>query len=352
MSVTPDINVLVTGGSGFMGSHFVRYLYHNYPNYRIVNLDALTYAGNPDNLRDIEALEEKKKESERRYHFVHGDICDAELVEKLFAQYHFQIVFHFAAETHVDRSLFNFSHFIRTNIEGTRVLLEAVYRHHTPRMVHISTDEVYGNVTEGFSTEESPLNPSSPYSASKTAADMLARAYSNVYGTPILIIRSGNNYGTYQYPEKLIPLAITNLLEGNKIPVHGSGTHVRSWVHVDDFSRAVDVVTHEGPLRGIYNVGGEHRSNLEIIELIARELQKDHREYLMHVGDRPVADVRYAPHSGKLESEFGWKRLHTIDEAIKHIVQWYKDNPTWWQAIKEKKEYIDHYDKQSKALWY
>jgi dTDP-glucose 4,6-dehydratase len=221
-------NVLITGGCGFMGSHFIRHLYNTRPDYRIINLDLLTYAGNAENLSDIESCEAGKDDAQRRYTHIQGDICDAVLVDRLFREYPFSLVVHFAAETHVDRSLFNFSDFVRTNVEGTRVILEATRIHKVPRMVHISTDEVYGNVPEGYSTEESPLNPSNPYAASKAAADMLARTYANVYRVPLAIVRSGNNYGPFQYPEKLIPLSITNMIAGAKMPMHGNGEHIRS----------------------------------------------------------------------------------------------------------------------------
>lgn len=344
--------VLVTGGSGFIGSHFVRHLYTTYPQYRIVNLDALTYAGNPENLKDIEAFEKDKSPEERRYEFVSGDVCDEALIRSLFERYAFTFVFHFAAETHVDRSLFNFSDFVRTNVEGIRVLLDAARRYQIPRLIHISTDEVYGNVLEGHSTEESPYNPSSPYSASKAAGDMLAKTYAVVYNVPVIIVRGANNYGTHQYPEKLIPLTITNLLEGKMVPVHGNGRHIRSWLHVQDFCDAIDLLAHQGPTSGIYNVAGEHRTNLEIIHLVAGALGKKPEDFITHVNDRPSADLRYAPFAGKLEREFGWKPRHSLHDALPDAISWYRHNTNWWKAIKAKKEFLDHYEKQSKAQWY
>lgn len=335
-----------------MGSHFLRHLFTNYPSYKIVNLDLLTYAGNSDNLSDIESAERSLPIHERRYEHVKGDVCDAVLVDRLFSEYKFSTVFHFAAETHVDRSIFNFGDFVRTNVEGARVLLEAARVHQVSKMVHISTDEVYGNVLEGVSDENAPFNPSSPYAASKAAADMLARTYANVYNVPLAIIRSGNNYGTHQYPEKLIPLVITNLLEGNLIPVHGKGEHVRSWVHVHDFVHAVDLIAHTPKAFGAYNIAGEHRSNLDIIQLVGAALGKDHAKHLSFVQDRPAADLRYAPHAGKIESELGWRRKHNIDSDIQSVIDWYKENEAWWRSIKSKKEFMDHYHKQSKALWY
>lgn len=342
----------MTGGSGFMGSHFVRYLYNHYSNYKIINLDLITYAGNPENLSDIEEAEASLESSKRRYEHIKGDVCDAALVDRLFREYNFKLVFHFAAETHVDRSIFNFSDFIRTNVEGTRVLLEATRVYGTPKMIHISTDEVYGDVPEGCSVEDSPLNPSNPYSASKAAADMLARTYAKVYNTPLAIIRSGNNYGSHQYPEKLIPLTITNLLEGRTIPVHGEGTHVRSWVHVEDFCRAVDTIAHSEQALGPYNIEGEQKSNIDIIKLAAWIMGKDHSQHIEFTKDRPSADLRYAPHAGKLQRELSWKRQYSIEEALHKIIDWYRKNEPWWRAIKTKKEFLDHYEKQSKAKWY
>ncbi|MBI5405852.1 dTDP-glucose 4,6-dehydratase [Candidatus Kaiserbacteria bacterium] len=345
-------SVLVTGGCGFMGSHFVRHLYHTYPHYRIINLDLLTYAGNPDNLRDVEIQEAALPPDKRRYVFVHGDICDETLLDKVFIKYPIAILAHFAAETHVDRSLSSVSDFIRTNVEGTRTLLEAARRYAVPHTVHISTDEVYGNMPEGFSYEDTLLNPSNPYSTSKAAGDMLARTYQKVYDLPVSVVRSGNNYGSHQYPEKLIPLTITNLLEGRPIPVHGTGEHVRSWVSVEDFSRAVDVIAHSSHAPDVYNIEGEYRTNLEIIALVARHLGKNHEHHLVFVNDRPNADLRYAPFGEKLRQKLGWKRRHSVDTAIGDVVDWYLANNEWWKALKAKKEYKEQYEKQSKAQWY
>lgn len=351
MTLNKDLTpVLVTGGSGFMGSHFIRHLYNAYPQYAIVNLDALTYAGNPENLADIEAIENEKDLDNRRYIHVRGDVCDPVLVDRVFSEYRFDLVVHFAAETHVDRSIFNFSDFVRTNVEGTRVILEAVRNHQVPRVVHISTDEVYGSVPAGESTEHAPINPSSPYAASKAAGDMLARTYANVYNVPLAIVRSSNNYGTHQYPEKLIPLVTSNLLAGEAIPVHGNGLHVRSWLHVSDFVDGVDRIAHQERVGGIYNMAGESLTNLEIIAAIGNILGVEPE--LTFVGDRPSADHRYAPHAGKIERELGWKRKRSIAEALIEVIEWYRMNESWWRSIKARKEYLDHYEKQSKAQWY
>jgi dTDP-glucose 4,6-dehydratase len=344
--------VLITGGYGFMGSHFVRHLYNKYPEYAIINLDVLTYAGNPENLADIELIESAKDMDARRYIHVQGNVCDAQLVERLFNEYSFDLVVHFAAETHVDRSIFNFGDFVRTNIEGTRVLLESAHTHKVRRIVHISTDEVYGNVLEGESVESSPINPSSPYAASKSAGDMLARTYATVYNVPLAIVRSSNNYGTHQYPEKLIPLVTTNLIMGEKIPVHGDGKHIRSWLHVSDFVDAVDRIAHQDNVSGIFNIAGEPYTNIEIIESLARILDVDLTDQLIFVNDRPSADLRYAPNADKIERELGWHRKRSLDEALAETVEWYRTNEPWWRAIKTKREFLDHYEKQSKAQWY
>jgi dTDP-glucose 4,6-dehydratase len=335
-----------------MGSHFIRYLYRTYPEYLIVNLDLLTYAGNPDNLADIVALDQALPEGKRRYIQITGDICDEVLVDRIFSEYSFDLIVHFAAESHVDRSIFHFGDFIRTNIEGTRVLLEAARKHKVPRTVHISTDEVYGSVPEGFSSEESPLNPSSPYAASKAGGDMLARTFATVYGIPLAIVRSSNNYGSHQYPEKLIPLTLTNLLQERKIPVHGNGKHMRSWLHVDDFVDAVDRIAHHDSSFDIFNITGEHRSNLEVIAAIAGHLNLDPAVYIEHVNDRPSADLRYAPDASKIERELGWKRRHSFDEVLGTVIDWYQSNSDWWTSIRARKEFLDHYEKQSKAEWY
>ncbi len=344
-------NVLVTGGSGFMGSNFIRYLYTAYPKYRIFNLDKLTYAGNPENLRDIEDGEIAKDERKRRYVFIRGDICDLSLLNSIFSRDRFDLVVHFAAETHVDRSISDVADFIRTNIEGTRCMLEAVRLYGVGRLVHISTDEVYGAIMEGEADEHTALRPANPYSVSKAGGDFLAQSYINLYALPIVIVRSSNNFGPYQYPEKLLPLAISNLLEGKKIPVHGTGEHVRSWIHVEDFCRAIDMIAHKGTEGEIYNISGDSRTNKQIIKLVADFLEKDLNSWCDYTGDRPNADLRYAPNSAKLQKELGWSRLHTIESSIGEIIKWYARNRRWWQKIKDTPEFQASYKRQATAQW-
>lgn len=335
-----------------MGSNFIRHLYNSYPDYIIYNLDLLTYAGNLDNLKDIEEKETAIPVSEKRYHFIRGDVCDATLLENLFIKYNFDVVVNFAAETHVDRSLINMSDFIRTNIGGMHALIETTQKSKMPRLVHISTDEVYGTIDEGQAHEQSILNPSNPYAASKAAADLLLQTFMRAKTIPAIIIRSTNNYGPFQYPEKLIPLAISNLIEGKKIPIHGNGEHVRSWLHVEDFCRAVDAVVHRGRDFQVYNVSGEELTNLDVLRLVAAKVGRDFEQHREHVGDRPGADTRYAVDSSKLQKELGWQRMHTFEKVIPQVVDWYIGNRGWWDKIKGTPDYLTHYEKQSKGQWY
>ncbi len=344
-------NILVTGGSGFIGSNFIRRIYKGYPNYRVVNLDFLTYAGNPDNLKDVEDEDKKLPVGAKRYVFVRGDICDEQLVNKVFTDYNPDIVVNFAAESHVDRSLVDMTDFIKTNIGGVRVLVEAVRNHQTPRFMHISTDEVYGSVPHGASTEESLFRPSSPYAASKASADLVAQAFMHTHKAPIIILRGSNNYGPFQYPEKLIPLAISNMIEGKKIPIHGNGAHVRSWLHVDDFCSAIDLVMHKAPLRQIYNVSGEEKTNLEILKTLAGHIGVDPEKHREHINDRPGADLRYAPDSSKLKRDLGWSPAYSLEKDMAHTVGWYLENRAWWEKIKGKREFLDHYERQSTGRW-
>jgi len=345
-------NILVTGGCGFIGSNFVHYLYDKYPDYRIFVLDILTYAGNPENLADIEAREINLPEGRGRYVFVKGDVSDEDMLHDLFEKNKFEFVYHFAAESHVDRSFFNFSNFVQTNIEGALLLAMMVQRY-GGTMVQISTDEVYGSIPEeqGFVTEDAPFYPANPYASSKAAADMLLQSYMKTSKISLRIVRATNNYGPYQYPEKLIPLGITNLLEGKKIPLHGSGEHLRQWLHVRDFCAAIDLVSLQGEENGIYNVAGEHESNIDVLRLIAQHLNKDLEENLDHVSDRPNPDMRYAIDSSKLEA-LGWKRERSFREELPKVIEWYRENEEWWKKLKRKKEYIMHYELQSKAKFY
>ncbi|MDP3770366.1 MAG: dTDP-glucose 4,6-dehydratase [bacterium] len=345
-------NILVTGGCGFIGSNFIRRLYRNYPHYRITNLDALTYAGNPENLSDIESKEAGLGDEQRKYRFVRGDICDTVLLDGLFRQGKFDLVVHFAAETHVDRSHFEVADFIRTNIEGTRCLVETFRKFRVPRFVHISTDEVYGSIAHGASAhEESPFRPSNLYSTSKAGGDMLVQSMMKVYNIPAVIVRGSNNFGPFQYPEKLIPLTISNMIEGVKIPIHGSGEHVRSWLHVEDFCSAVDMIAHCAPDHAIYNVSGDERTNLEVIGMVAKTLGKNIDEYRHHRPDRPNADLRYAPDSTKLQRDLGWSRSHQIEDSIAAVVAWYAHNEEWWRKIKKSSAFLDYYSKQANAEW-
>lgn len=344
-------HILVTGGCGFMGSNFVRFLYDKYLSYQIFNFDALTYASNTDNLKDIEEKEASRPPSSRRYVFLRGDVSDTQSVAGLFTAYQFDAVVHFAAESHVDRSIQSVVDFIRTNVEGTRILMDAARKKEISRFIHISTDEVYGNVLKGHSKENSPLNPSNPYAASKAAGDFLVQSYVRTHRFPAIIVRPSNNYGPYQYPEKLIPLGITNLLEGEKIPLHGNGTHVRSWLHTEDLCSALDVILHKAPVGEIYNIAGFHKTNLEMLGLVARHLGKKLEQHLTLTSDRPGADKRYAPDASKLKRHLGWKPQHRPRTTVSSVVDWYLKNDSWWRKIRQTPAFINQYQKQSRGLW-
>jgi len=319
------MTILVTGGCGFIGSNFIRYLLGKRLAATIFNLDKLTYAGNPANLRDIE--------SDTRYQFIHGDICDSILVKDLLRRENIQTIVHFAAESHVDRSISDASDFIRTNVLGTFTLLDAALSEHVDRFIHISTDEVYGSIKKGSFRENDTLNPSSPYSSSKAASDLIARSYFVTYGLPVIITRCTNNYGPYQYPEKLIPLFITNLLEEKKVSVYGSGTNVRDWIHVMDHCRAIDCVLDNGTPGDVYNIGGNNeRSNIEITHKILKLLDKDD-SFIEYVKDRPGHDFRYSLDSSKLKT-LGWKPEYTFDQGLRETVEWYNSNAWWWHPLK------------------
>ena len=318
------MRILVTGGSGFIGSNFIRYMFTTYPDIEIVNLDKLTYAGNPENLRDVEELD--------GYTFVHGDICDEVLVEKLLSE-GIDAVLNFAAESHVDRSITGPRDFIQTDVFGTFTLLEASRRHGVARYLQVSTDEVYGSIEDGSFTESSPLEPNSPYAASKAAGDLLARAYHVTYGLPVLITRSSNNFGPYQYPEKLIPLFITNALDDIVLPLYGDGMNVRDWLFVTDNCAAIDLVLREGEPGEVYNIaGGQEKANIEITLSVLRILGKP-ESLIEYVADRPGHDRRYSISSAKLAA-LGLKPREDFEAGLAETVRWYVDNRPWWEPLK------------------
>ena len=321
------MNLLVTGGAGFIGSCFVRYMLKNHPDYKIINLDALTYAGNLDNLKDVE--------TNPNYSFVHGNICDKQLVDALMSQV--DACVNFAAESHVDRSITGPEIFIQTNVGGTLNLLEMAKKHKISRYLQVSTDEVYGTLGKtGYFTETTPLAPNSPYSASKASADMLVRAYYETYKMPVLTTRCSNNYGPYQFPEKLIPLFISNLLKGEKVPVYGDGMNIRDWLYVYDHCSAIDTVLHKGRLGEVYNIGGNNeKANIEITKLLIKELGKDESS-IKYVEDRLGHDRRYAIDSSKIQNELGWHPSVTFEEGIKITIDWYLNNQDWIKRLENR----------------
>jgi len=329
------MKILVTGGAGFIGSNFIKYILSHYPHYKIVNLDKLTYAGNLDNLSDIE--------DNPYYQFMKGDICDQKLVESVMED-KINVIVHFAAESHVDRSLYDPKIFVETNVLGTQVLLESALMFKIDKFIQISTDEVYGTLTKGSFTESSPLLPNSPYSASKASADLLVRSYFQTFGLPAIITRCTNNYGPYQFPEKLIPLFITNALAGKELPIYGDGLYIRDWLYVEDHCRALDLVLHKGKIGEIYNISGNYeKTNLEITELILKRLSQP-KSLIKHVKDRPAHDRRYALDSSKLRNELNWSSDISFEEGMSKTVDWYIANQKWWQKIKTG-EYLDYYQK-------
>ncbi len=333
-----------------MGSDFVRHLYNKYPKYNLFVLDLLTYAGSLDNLESIVVLEKKKSNGSKRFFFIKGDICDQKFVSELFKKYKFDVVVNYAAESHVDRSIRWDYHFLRSNFLGVHNLIWLVKKHQIPRFIQISTDEIFGDVLEGFSKEHSPIRPSNPYSASKAAADILLQSYIRTHKLPIILVRGSNNFGPYQYPDKLIPLTITNLLEeGQKIPIHGNGIQKRMWVHVNDFSSAVDLAMHKAEDFSIYNISGIEMSNLEIVEKICHVLEKDHKKCIMFVSDRPGGDYRYSLDSSKIKKELGWEIQYPIHKSLESVVSWYVKNVQWWKRAKKTKDFKIFYGKQYKS---
>ena len=329
-----DLTLLVTGGAGFIGSNFIHYMLDNYPRCKIINLDKLTYAGNLDNLKDVE--------EDHRYEFIRGDIRDRELVQNIFKRV--QGVVHFAAETHVDRSILDAGEFVLTDVYGTFVLLEALKNSDIKFFIHVSTDEVYGSRDKGYFKEDDPLCPSSPYAASKTGADRLAYSYWVTYGLPIIILRPSNNFGPYQYPEKFIPLFVTNALEGKNLPLYGKGTNVRDWLYVEDNCRAIELVMRMGKIGEAYNVGANNEvQNITIAERIVDLLEKP-KSLIKFVPDRLGHDKRYAVDCRKIHA-LGWKPEKNFDKALASTVGWYQENIDWWQKIKEKsKDFKSFYE--------
>jgi dTDP-glucose 4,6-dehydratase len=316
-------NLLVTGGCGFIGSNFIRLMLEKYPDLHIINLDKLTYAGNPDNLKDVE--------DDPHYGFIKGDICDPGIVRA--AMKKADTVVHFAAESHVDRSIEDGSIFVRTNVLGTNTLLQAAQELGVKRFLHVSTDEVYGSITNGSFIETDILTPSSPYSASKAGSDLLALSYHRTHKLPVLVTRCTNNYGPYQFPEKLIPLFVTNLLQGKRVPVYGNGLNVRDWIYVTDHCKAIDFVLQHGADGQVYNIGGgEEKTNIEITHSILKMLGKD-EHMIEYVKDRPGHDLRYSLDCSKLKA-MGWKPEHDFEEALALTVKWYADNAWWWEKLK------------------
>ena len=332
---------LVTGGAGFIGSNYIHYMFKKYDNeIRIINVDKLTYAGNLENLKDIEDRE--------NYTFVKADICDSEAIMKIFDENDIDRVVHFAAESHVDRSIENPDIFLKTNIMGTAVLMDACRKYGIERYHQVSTDEVYGDLPldrpDLFFTEETPIHTSSPYSSSKAAADLLVLAYHRTYGLPVSISRCSNNYGPYHFPEKLIPLMIVNALNDKPLPVYGEGLNVRDWLYVEDHCKAIDLIIHKGRVGEVYNVGGHNeKQNIEIVKIICKELGKP-ESLITHVGDRKGHDMRYAIDPTKIHNELGWLPETKFEDGIKKTIQWYLDNREWWETIISG-EYQNYYEK-------
>jgi len=331
------MKTLVTGGCGFIGANFVRYMLLQHKDAELVNLDALTYAGNLENLADVEG--------DPRYSFVRGDITDPDAVAAVMER-GIDAVVNFAAESHVDRSILDSTPFVKTNVLGTQVLLDAAVKHTVKRFVQVSTDEVYGSLgAAGKFTESSPLSPNSPYSASKAAADLLVGAFHETFDLPTIITRCSNNYGPYQFPEKLIPLFVTNAMDDKELPIYGDGLYVRDWIYVEDHCRAIDAVLQRGTPGQVYNIGSNNEhTNIEITRSILAELGKP-ESLIRHVKDRPAHDRRYAIDASKAMRELGWQPAHSFDEGLRATVQWYVANRAWCDAVRSG-EYLTYYEKQ------
>ncbi|MGG0300647.1 dTDP-glucose 4,6-dehydratase [Bacillus albus] len=323
------MNILVTGGAGFIGSNFVHYMLQRYETYKIINFDALTYSGNLNNVKSLQ--------DHPNYSFVKGEIQNGELVEHVIKERDVQVIVNFAAESHVDRSIENPIPFYDTNIIGTVTLLELVKKYPHIKLVQVSTDEVYGSLGKiGRFTEATPLAPNSPYSSSKASADMIALSYYKTYQLPVIVTRCSNNYGPYQYPEKLIPLMVTNALEGKKLPLYGDGLNVRDWLHVTDHCSAIDVVLHKGRIGEVYNIGGNNeKTNVDVVEQILSLLGKTKKD-IAYVTDRLGHDRRYAIDAQKMKNELGWEPQYTFEQGLKETVEWYEHHIEWWKPLKEK----------------
>lgn len=337
------MKILITGGAGFIGSNFIYYLLQKYPSYSCVCVDLLTYAGN------LKTLDRALKNP--RFKFVKGDIADRNFVDSLFSKEGFDVVVNFAAESHVDRSIENPEVFLVTNVLGTQVLLDCCKTHSVKRFHQVSTDEVYGDLPldrpDLFFTESTPIHTSSPYSASKAAADLLTLAYFRTYGLPVTISRCSNNYGPYHFPEKLIPLMISRALSDESLPVYGKGLNVRDWIYVEDHCAAVDLIVHNGRVGEVYNVGGNsERTNLDVVKTILAILNKP-ESLICYVEDRAGHDLRYAIDATKMSRELGWEPKTDFDEGLRKTVQWYLDNRSWWEEILQG-DYLDYYDRMYK----
>ncbi|MEI6266716.1 MAG: dTDP-glucose 4,6-dehydratase [bacterium] len=329
---------LVTGGAGFIGSNFIHHMLGKYKDIEVVNLDCLTYAGNLSNLKAVE--------KDPRYIFIKGDITSPEDVAKAISGC--DTVVHFAAESHVDRSILEPATFVKTNILGTQILLDASIKAGVTRFHHVSTDEVFGTLplSGGKFNENTPYDPHSPYSASKAGSDHLVRAYGDTFGLPFTITNCSNNYGPYHFPEKLIPLAVTNLIEGKKVPIYGVGNQVRDWLYVEDHCEAIDLVLKQGKIGETYCIGGLTKdiTNLELVKMMLKIMGKTEDD-IEYVKDRPAHDVRYAVDWTKIHNELGWEPKHPFEQRLKETIEWYQNNPEWWQAVKSGK-YQDYYNKQ------
>jgi dTDP-glucose 4,6-dehydratase len=330
-------SLLVTGGAGFVGSNFVRYVLKSSPHLTVVSFDKLTYAGNLENLRDVE--------QNRQYHFVKGDICVRDEVDAVLRRFDIDAIVHFAAESHVDRSILGAAVFVQTNVVGTQVLLDAARGAGIGRFLHVSTDEVYGSLgATGKFTEATALHPNSPYAASKAASDFLALAYHHTYGLPIVVTRCSNNYGPYQFPEKLIPLMIANAVDGKDLPVYGDGLHVRDWLYVQDHCAALETVLGDGNPGEVYNIGGNNEwTNIDIVRLILKHMGKPDT-LISFVKDRPGHDRRYAIDSTKIRTELGWEPATSFDRGIEQTIVWYIANESWWRQVMSG-EYRNYYRK-------